>query len=229
MIQLYQFEVCPFCCKVRSVLDYKKLPYEKIEVNPINKEEIRFAKPYGKVPILKDGGQTLMESNDIIEYLDDRYPEKPVFSTDPAKKKKQKEWIQYVDEELVIILPPNIYRNFSEAYDSFKYITKVGNFPKWKRYFIRLGGAMAMKTVASKKMKERGITDPRAKLKETLSKWDIGLGSQKFMGGEKPDVADLVCHGVLKSVRELKVWEFIQKEAEPVASWYERVERSLRK
>jgi len=46
MIQLYQFEVCPFCCKVKAVLDYKKLDYEKIEVNPMNKEEIAFAKPY---------------------------------------------------------------------------------------------------------------------------------------------------------------------------------------
>jgi glutaredoxin len=42
-IVLYQYSICPFCHRVRSVLDYAQLPYVVKEVNPLTKAEI---KPY---------------------------------------------------------------------------------------------------------------------------------------------------------------------------------------
>lgn len=224
-LQLYQYEVCPYCCKVKSVLDYKKIPYEKIEVNPMTHEELagnHAALEHDKVPVVIDGGKTLIESNDIIRYLDEKYPKKPIFAKAKAAAAKQDEWVKFADEELVQILPANIYRSIPEAIDSFKYITKVGKFPAWKRYYLMLGGAVAMNIVAKKGMKKRGITDPRKALGQALDKLAKGLGKNKFLGGDEPDVGDLVCHGVLRSVREMKVWPFIA-ENKKIADWYEAV------
>ena len=39
-IQLYQFELCPFCHKVKAAMDAKGIPYSKIEVNPYTKKEL---------------------------------------------------------------------------------------------------------------------------------------------------------------------------------------------
>eukprot|EP00929_Paragymnodinium_shiwhaense_P101166 TRINITY_DN64040_c0_g1_i1.p1 TRINITY_DN64040_c0_g1~~TRINITY_DN64040_c0_g1_i1.p1 ORF type:complete len:397 (-),score=94.91 TRINITY_DN64040_c0_g1_i1:264-1454(-) len=51
---LFQYESCPFCRKARAVLDYHKVSYEVVEVNPLSKRELRgFAKDYSKVPILQ--------------------------------------------------------------------------------------------------------------------------------------------------------------------------------
>lgn len=227
MMQLYQYEVCPYCCKVKAVLDFKKIPYEKIEVNPMTHEELSpfpRAVDHDKVPVLVDGNQVVVESNEIIRYLDKKYPDKPVFAGE--RQGEQEKWIRYADEELVQILPANIYRSLPEALDSFKYITKVGKFPRWKRYYLALGGAIAMTIVAKKGIKKRGITDPRAALKKALEKWSAGLGKKKFMGGEGPDVSDLVCAGILKSVHEMKVWSFIEQQG-PVAAWFERVQKTL--
>ena len=53
-ITLYQFESCPFCRKVRGVLDYHNLPYKVVEVHPLFKKELKeFAPDYTKVPILR--------------------------------------------------------------------------------------------------------------------------------------------------------------------------------
>ena len=226
MLKLYQYEVCPYCCKVKAVLDYKKLPYEKIEVNPMTNEEITFAGDHDKVPVLVDGEKVVIESNDIIHYLDEKYPERPIFAKTREFQEKQSGWIKYVDEELVQVLPANIYRNLPEALDSFKYITKVGKFPRWKRYYLALGGAIAMTIVAKKGMKKRGIIDPRKSLQETLAKWSTALGQKKFMGGEQPDVSDLVTAGILASVHEMKVWKFIN-EQKPIAAWYDRLQKTL--
>lgn len=228
-MELYQYEVCPYCCKVKAVLDYKKIPYEKIEVNPMSHEELAHlpeAMKHDKVPVLVDNGKVILESNDIIRYLDEKYPQKPIFAKTAQERSEQEKWIGYADDELVQILPANIYRNIPEALDSFKYITKVGKFPRWKRYYLALGGAIAMTIVAKKGMKKKGITDPRKALEETLQKWSNGLGKKPFMGGQSPDVADLVCAGILDSVHDMKVWPFIEKQ-KPIAAWYDRVKKKL--
>jgi microsomal prostaglandin-E synthase 2 len=230
VIQLYQYEVCPYCCKVKAVLDYKKIPYEKIEVNPMSHEELAWNKEameHDKVPVLVDGKKTVLESNDIIAYLDEKYPEKPIFAKTPSGQAAQKKWMTFADEELVQILPANIYRTFPEALDSFKYITKIGKFPAWKRYYLMLGGAIAMTIVAKKGMKKRGISDPRKALQEVLDTLANGIGDQKFLGGNSPDVSDLVCFGVLQSVRGMKVWNFISSHRK-IADWFGRMEKNAK-
>ncbi|BFZ20736.1 hypothetical protein BsWGS_23775 [Bradybaena similaris] len=50
-LTLYQFQTCPFCCKVRAVLDYHGFSYDVIEVNSVTKKQIKWSE-YPKVPIL---------------------------------------------------------------------------------------------------------------------------------------------------------------------------------
>ena len=50
-VKLYQYHNCPFCCKVRAFLDYYGIEYERVEVNPLLKTQIKFSN-YRKVPIV---------------------------------------------------------------------------------------------------------------------------------------------------------------------------------
>ncbi|KAM7415585.1 hypothetical protein PAMA_017890 [Pampus argenteus] len=66
---LYQYKTCPFCSKVRAFLDYHRLPYEVVEVNPVMRKEIKWS-AYRKVPILMvDGDVQLNDSSVIISSL----------------------------------------------------------------------------------------------------------------------------------------------------------------
>lgn len=51
-ITLFQYQTCPFCCKVRAFLDYYGLSYDVVEVNPVARGELKFSKGYRKVPII---------------------------------------------------------------------------------------------------------------------------------------------------------------------------------
>jgi len=53
-ITVYQYETCPFCSKFRVFLDYYGIEYEKVEVHPVFKREIKFS-DYKKVPIMMAG------------------------------------------------------------------------------------------------------------------------------------------------------------------------------
>ncbi|XP_076949296.1 uncharacterized protein LOC143621894 [Bidens hawaiensis] len=49
-VVLYQYQACPFCNKVKAFLEYYDIPYKIVEVNPMNKKEIKWS-DYRKVPI----------------------------------------------------------------------------------------------------------------------------------------------------------------------------------
>ncbi|XP_068968237.1 prostaglandin E synthase 2 [Bombus flavifrons] len=71
-LTLYQYQTCPFCCKVRVFLDYYGISYEIVEVDPVLRKEISWSS-YKKVPILlaqvDSGYQPLNDSSMIISLL----------------------------------------------------------------------------------------------------------------------------------------------------------------
>ena len=47
-LTLYQYQSCPFCCKVRAYLDFKGLSYDVVEVNSLSRKDLNWSK-YKKV------------------------------------------------------------------------------------------------------------------------------------------------------------------------------------
>ena len=98
-MKLYDRHTSPNCQRTRVVLYEKNLPYETIPVDLVKKEQKRpeFLKmnPYGKVPVLVDGDNTLYESCIINEYLEEKYPEPPLLPKDPALRAKIRILIDY--------------------------------------------------------------------------------------------------------------------------------------
>ncbi|XP_045458584.1 prostaglandin E synthase 2 [Melitaea cinxia] len=70
---LFQYQTCPFCCKVRAYLDARGISYEIVEVDAVLRQAIKWS-GYKKVPILLakvDGGyQTLLDSSAILSILE---------------------------------------------------------------------------------------------------------------------------------------------------------------
>ncbi len=77
MLELYQFEGCPFCARVRVALDAHDLDYVVRTVpRPRNRRDrVKAVSGQTMVPVLVDPGrgQVVVESRDIIEYLEKHY------------------------------------------------------------------------------------------------------------------------------------------------------------
>ena len=71
MITLHQFEISPFCDKVRRILHWKRQPFTVREV-PLSQTvtAVRKVNPAGKLPCLEHDGRFLGDSTDIAYYLD---------------------------------------------------------------------------------------------------------------------------------------------------------------
>lgn len=86
---LFQYTSCPFCCKVRALLEYYGISYDIIEVNPVLRQQLKVFPGYKKVPILvisreedEDGGGG--------------------HSSDSQKKEKEKDDTFFIDAPLQI-------------------------------------------------------------------------------------------------------------------------------
>lgn len=81
-ITIYQYKICPYCNRPKTFLDYMKIPYKAVEVNPMTKSQLSFSKEYKKVPIMTMKGDVIVaDSAKIIEALKD------LLSQNPEKKK----------------------------------------------------------------------------------------------------------------------------------------------
>lgn len=87
MITLYDAPRCPFCARVRIVLAEKGVEYEVVEIDLADRPAWLYEKnPAGKVPVLEEDGWILPESAVIDEFLNERYPEPPLWPEDPAER-----------------------------------------------------------------------------------------------------------------------------------------------
>ncbi|MGF1534867.1 MAG: glutathione S-transferase family protein [Elainellaceae cyanobacterium] len=86
-MELYQFEMSHYCEKVRFLLDYKGLTYQKKEVTPgIGQLDVYRLSGQRQVPVLQDGAEAIADSTGIAFYLEGAYPDRSLIPTDPVQR-----------------------------------------------------------------------------------------------------------------------------------------------
>src|SRR6185503_9789740 len=98
MIKLYDSAFSPFARKVRMVLDHKGLDYETVDgLLKSNHDALKAVNGRIEVPTLVDGDIVVVNSPDIVAYLDHRYPDKPVYPEEPAARVHARAWERLSD------------------------------------------------------------------------------------------------------------------------------------
>jgi glutathione S-transferase len=98
MIKLYDSAFSPFARKVRMVLDHKGLDYETIDgLLKSNHGALSAVNGRIEVPTLVDGDIVVVNSPDIVAYLDHRYPQMPVYPEAPAARVHARAWERLSD------------------------------------------------------------------------------------------------------------------------------------
>ena len=102
MLKLCGFHLSNYHNKVRIALLEKGVPFEEDPTcTPSQKDEFVARSPMGKVPFLElDGGRRLAESEVIVEYLEDAYPQKPLLPKDPFERAKVRELVTVTELHL---------------------------------------------------------------------------------------------------------------------------------
>ncbi|KAG9430370.1 prostaglandin E synthase 2 isoform X1 [Apis mellifera carnica] len=273
-LTLFQYQTCPFCCKVRVFLDYYGISYDIVEVDPVLRKEISWSS-YKKVPILlaqiDSGYQPLNDSSMIVSllasYLKDRsqkindlveyypsiamhdenqklkyeimnkyflmYKENLISDENINEVIEERKWRQWVDDEFVHTLSPNVYRTLSEAYKTFNWFSEVGKweeyFPMWERLIIINIGAIAMWFISKRLKKRHNLKDDvRQSLYDEINKWLYAIKKHggTFMGGKKPNLSDLAVYGILKSIEGCSAFKDALENTK-LCTWYDAMTKEV--
>ncbi|XP_038070040.1 glutathione S-transferase omega-1-like [Patiria miniata] len=101
-IRLFSMKYCPFAQRARLVLKAKGIDYEVINCNLKKKPEFLFERePEGKVPIFEHNGKVISESNIICDFLDEVYPDPPLYPKDPYDKAKDKMFMEAFSSKVI--------------------------------------------------------------------------------------------------------------------------------
>jgi glutathione S-transferase len=112
MINLCGFGVSNYYNKTKLVLLEKGIEFTEELTMPSQDEALLKRSPLGKIPFIETEIGNLSESQVILEYLEEAYPEKPLYPANSFERAKCRELIQHL--ELNIELPAR--RLYKEAF-----------------------------------------------------------------------------------------------------------------
>lgn len=213
MLELYHHGTSVCAAKVRLALAEKGLEWTGHYVDILAGEqfepEFLAVNPKAVVPVLVDAGRIVPESTVICEYLEDRFPEPPLYPGDAYQRSRIRRWAKAVDEEL------------HPACSALTYIVShrrtilrkgAGSFEE----FLAQGGAEG---AAARRLKwqyiQQGLAAPGAGEKirlyvAFLDKMETALGASEWLAGERFTMADVAMAPYLERLAMLSMqalWE----------------------
>ena len=198
-IVLHQWEMSPFCNKVRRCLSWKGLKYEVVDYNGLLARKAAALSPAGQLPVLDYDGERIQDSGRIAEFLDRKHPAKPLFPQDARALAEARIWDDWAAQSLY----------FHEIY--FRMLDPVSlergldlickGRPRWERAVLKA----VFKRRYPKKLKTQGLArQPRAEVERQfftlLGSLDTVLASREWLAGSWLSIADL---GVAAQLSEL--------------------------
>src|SRR4051794_22412026 len=102
-IRLFDWAPSPFCLKIRAVLEFKGITYERVPVLGSALFELFKRSPVKKVPALEVDGQIIVDSTNIAYEIERLFPEPAILPADPVKRSMCHALEDWSDEALYFV------------------------------------------------------------------------------------------------------------------------------
>jgi glutathione S-transferase len=105
MIRLYRFHYSTNVERVTLALAYKQLEVESVWVDPDDRTPVTDLSGQPLVPVIDDGGHAVSDSTAILRYLEERYPDPPLYPRAATRRAELDVYIDWFNR--VCKRPPN--------------------------------------------------------------------------------------------------------------------------
>jgi len=103
MLTLCGFAASNYYNKVKLALLEKEVPFEEKLVWADRSPALMEKSLLGKIPYFEIGDQVICESQIMVEYLEDTYPQKPLMPTDPVERADIRQLIIFMELHLELV------------------------------------------------------------------------------------------------------------------------------
>ena len=226
MMTLYQFEISPFCDKIRRALRYKGWDFriEEIPLSQAASGRWRSVSPTGKFPVLDHDGKVIVDSTDILHYLEQITPTPPLFPADPAQRALAHVLEDWADESLYfyeltmrMTWPHNASRWIPELLAAEKPLTRRLLTPFVKR--------LLPKVARNQGIGRKSPAQIETEVSRHLQALTDLLGTGDWLVGSHLSVADLAVFAQLFCIRgAVEGDRLVTEDYAAVAAWMDRVD-----
>ncbi len=198
MLELYHYDRSTAAQKIRIALAEKGLEWESRIVN--TKVGVRehltpgYLKlnPRGLVPTLVHDGHAIRESQVILEYLEDAFPEHPLRPENPVERAEMRLWTKMIDEGL------HVHSRVIGMCVSVRHVNAAAGEEALQQYYKEMQEDVRRRNDAINI--EHGMDSPLLPLavayfKNLFHQMDAALADRKWLAGSSYSLAD-VSHGV---------------------------------
>ncbi len=210
------FELCgadrnvrfsPFVWRIKLMLEHKGASYDTQTVTFTDKSALA-SSTLQAVPVIKDGNSFIGESLVIARWIDQKFPENPLFEG-PAARAQAGLLNNWFDRNIVAPMFPMIVSDIFEALDAENQQSfRASREP-------RLGGKTIEETRDSR-------DKARDAFRANLGPVESILTDHKFLSGDAPAFADYCLMGSLMWPHIVSVFDPVAT-SEPIIEWRERM------
>ncbi len=196
----------PHCWRVRMACAHKGLPLETIAWRFTEKD--RLPQPsQGMVPVLVDGDIVVNDSWRILQYLEERYPAKPLFGNDAAVGTALfiKFWSERVIQPLIArIVLRDVWARLAEKDKAYFRDSREKRFEKPLEEVVQDRDQIVLR------------------LREALEPARATVQQQPFVSGATPAAADYILFGAFQWARCASDFELLAAD-DPLIVWRNRM------
>ena len=196
----------PFCWRARTALAHKGLDAEFVPWRFTEKDRLAFS-GQDRVPVLVDGDRTVSDSWAIMIYLDEIYPERPLFDSPQSRAHGLfvKHWTEIVLHQAIFpLILLDIYRALG---------------PEDQAYFRE-----SREKALGRRLEDfGGNQEPKlTELRRVLTPLRQTLKLQSFLGGKEPSGADHLVFGAFRWPQAVSSLQLVEA-GDPVQGWLDRI------
>jgi glutathione S-transferase len=218
-LRLFDWAPSPFCMKVRAILNYKGVPYERVAVLGPSLMELMRRSSVRKVPALDINGHLVVDSTDIAHELERLFPEPSILPADERLRGLSHALEDWSDEALYFL---GLY---------FQWIEPRGK-PMVRKAFGRtpLGVAARMfyqRRIAAQLRGQgtarKSVSQIAADLRREFTALTGMLDARPFLLGDKPYLCDFAVNAQLVYMARPPASAEILREFRALGEYMERM------
>ena len=196
----------PNCWRVKMACAHKGLPLETIPWRFTEKDQLP-QPSQGMVPVLVDGSTVVADSWQILRYLEDHYPARPLFGSEQAVGVLLffKFWVERVIQPWIgRIIVRDVWSALAEKDRTYFRETRERRFGKSLEEVVKDREQAAVR------------------LREALEPARATVQEQPFLSGGSPAAADYVLFGAFQWARCTSDFELLAAD-DPLYGWRNRI------
>jgi glutathione S-transferase len=225
MLALYHNDMSLCAQKVRICLAEKGLEWENrhlaLRSGEHQKEWYRKLNRRAVVPTLIDGDNVITESNVILEYLDERFPEPSLSPKDPYGRAQMRFWTKQLDEDIHDASAAII--TFGLAF-RHQYLQRGEHGKQMLEQIPNIFKRERRRDVIEKGIKSQHFRIAVQRMVQLLDEMEEALSQHQWLVADSYSLADVAFTPYILRLEHLHILDMIGSRSH-VSAWYDRCQK----